>query len=441
MKNKYKILFVTTLSTVMAAIDSTIIYLALPFIGIDLHGSISSLTLFLVAYIISSTIILIPGIKITERIGRRRSYIYGFILFSISSLGIAISNSIVLSIFLRFIEGIGAGILSITDIPVILDAFDDKKSTAIGINSISWAIGTMAGPLIGGYMASINWRLIFIINVPIGIIAIPLAWKYIPSSSKSEKPDVYSIIVSAMILPLIVGITFINPYLIILGIILIIPGSLIYKRYPFISRKLLKLRTVLLGMSIFFEAFAFFAVIYILSLYFETDLGFSPVYASFLIIWYPVSSLIFNPIGGYITDYIKKPYLIMGIGALAESIPIIIMGKFMNYMPEMLFISGAGGSIYWPPSTTVMADSYDDTRTDASSLLFIIRNTSLLLSISLIPVFIFLYSGINVSLGNLFIINKHLNIFNSVSYFLIFIGIINLLSIVPIIVLRLKQSF
>ncbi|SMD30374.1 MFS transporter [Picrophilus oshimae] len=440
MKNKYKVLFVTTLSTVMAAIDSTIIYLALPFIGRDLHGSISELTWLLVSYIISSTIILIPGIKITARIGRRLSYIYGFLLFSLSSLGITVSPYIILSIILRFIEGLGAGILSITDIPVILDAFDDNKSTAIGINSISWGIGTIAGPLIGGYLSSIDWRLIFLINVPIGIIAIPFAYRYIPSVRSMENPDSYSIIAAAMMIPLIVGITFINKYFIIAGIILIIPALIIYRRHPFISRKLLNLRIFLLGLSIFFEAFAFFAVIYILSLYFEADLGYNPIYASLLIIWYPVSSLIFNPVGGYISDYIKKPYLIMGIGALAESLPIIFIGRFMFYIPEMLFISGAGGSIYWPPSTTALADSYSDARTDASSLLFIIRNTSLLLSISLIPLFIFFYSGIDISLGNLFILNERLNIYNSVSYFLIFIGVVNMLSIIPLIILR-KQNF
>ncbi|WP_287954794.1 MFS transporter [Acidiplasma sp.] len=178
--NRYYVLLVTTLSTLMAAVDSTIVYLALPEIGENFQTNVSNLTLVIVIYIISSTVMLAPAIEIIKKFGNREFYITGFSLFTASSLFVALSPGINFMIISRFFEGIGAGIMTATDIPIILNAFpQEERGRAVGINSISWSVGTLMGPLLGGFLVLFNWRYIFLINVPVGILAIFFAFKFI----------------------------------------------------------------------------------------------------------------------------------------------------------------------------------------------------------------------------------------------------------------------
>ncbi|WP_175266772.1 MFS transporter [Acidiplasma cupricumulans] len=107
----------------------------------------------------------------------------GFSLFTASSLFVALSPGINFMIISRFFEGIGAGIMTATDIPIILNAFpQEERGRAVGINSISWSVGTLMGPLLGGFLVLFNWRYIFLINVPVGILAIFFAFKFIKKS-------------------------------------------------------------------------------------------------------------------------------------------------------------------------------------------------------------------------------------------------------------------
>ncbi len=274
MYSKYYTLAITTTSTMMAAIDSTIVYLALPAMGKTFNSGISYLTLVIVVYIVASTAMLIPGIEIIKKFGNKKFYIIGFGLFIISSLGVALSQDVFYAIIFRFAEGIGAGIMTSTDIPIILNAFPPgEKGRAIGFNSISWSVGTLLGPLLGGFLVTYDWRYIFIVNIPIGITAIILALKYIKRDRVSDEKINYlsSISMVVFIVPLLIGISFINVGYLIIAVALLPLFIYIQRKYPLISRTLLKNRQfVYISLTSLLESFAFFAVIYSLSLYFES---------------------------------------------------------------------------------------------------------------------------------------------------------------------------
>lgn len=435
MEKKYKILTVTTLSALMAALDSTIIYLALPEMGKTFNSGISYLTLIVISYIISSTVMLIPAMELIKRFGNKNFYIIGFIIFISSSFIISISFNITIAILFRFIEGIGAGMMTSSDIPIILNSFpENERGKAIGINSIAWSIGTLIGPVAGGFLVLYNWRYIFLLNVPVGIIAIILAIKIIKKDYgiKSKVNIMPSLSMAIFIIPLIIGISFINiKYLIIALIILPVFFYIQYNK-PLIDKKLLKNKQFLfIVIASFLESFAFFSVLYALSLYFESDLRLNSLYSGILLFTYPLGSIISSPLGGILFDKFKKPEIIMVSGSLMEAIPIIFIAIYLKYIPELLFISGFGGSLFWAPSTTMIVDSSGyKYRGQANNSMFILRNTGLILSISLLPLFLLYYSKVKVSLGIIFLNNVSLHIASGISNYLLFSAFISMSSII-----------
>jgi MFS family permease len=445
MDHKYGILAVTTLSTLMAAIDSTIVYLALPEMGQTFHSGISYLTLVVVAYIISTTVMLVPAIEITKRIGSRNFYIIGFSVFTISSLLIAISMNIEMVIGFRFMEGIGAGIMTSSDIPIILGAFNKgEKGKAIGFNSIAWSAGTLLGPALGGFLVAIDWRYIFLINVPIGIIAIISGFKIIRKDKIIKSPIRYksTISMAIFIIPLIVGIAFVNMYYLLISLAILPVFIYTQTKKPIIDRRLLKnIRFSLITLASFLESFVFFSVLFALSLYFQSDLGLNSIETGLIIFTYPAASIISSPIGGMLYDKYPNPQAIMAIGAVLESIPVLLIGIYLKYIPELLLIAGFGGSFFWSPSTTMITDALGERfRVQANNAMFIMRNIGIITTISILPLFILYFSGINVTLGNIFVSHARIPISAGISAYLIFTSIISLSSIIFIYIYHRKSG-
>ena len=444
MEKKYRVLAVTTISALMAALDSTIVYLALPEMGRTFDSGISYLTLIVVSYIISSTIMLIPSMEIIKRFGNKNFYILGFTIFVLSSFIISISFNITMAVLFRFIEGIGAGIMTSSDIPIILNAFpENERGKAIGINSIAWSIGTLVGPVAGGFLVLYNWRYIFLLNVPAGIIAILLAIKIIEKDRgvKSNVNITPSLSMAVFLIPLIIGISFINIKYLIIALIIFPLFIYVQYRKPLIDRKLLKNRQFMfILIASFLEAFAFFSVLYALSLYLESDLRINPFSAGLILFTYPLGSIISSPLGGILFDKFKKPAIIMICGTLMEVVPILFIAIYLKYIPYLLFISGFGGSLFWAPSTTLVIDALGKRyRSQANNSMFILRNVGLILSISFLPLFIMYYSKIKVSIGYIFLNDVSINIRSAVSSYLIFSALLSMVSII-FVILYYRQS-
>ena len=447
MEHKYGVLAVTTLSTLMAAIDSTIVYLALPAMGATFHSGISYLTIVVTAYLISTTVMLVPAIEITKRIGNRNFYIIGFSIFTISSFIIAISLNIFSVIIFRFAEGIGAGIMTSSDIPIILGAFKKgERGKAIGLNSIAWSIGTVTGPVLGGFLVAINWRYIFLINVPIGIAAIFVGSRIIKNSKPVKLPLKYksALSMAIFIIPLVLGIALINTYYLIIAVAVFPVFLYIQIKNPVIEAKLLKNpQFSLITIASFLESFVFFSVLFALSLYFESDLGIGSIDTGLMIMTYPLASIVSSPIGGMLYDRFPDGDIIMAAGALLECVPVIIIALYLSYIPELLLIAGFGGSLFWSPSTTMITDTLGERyRVQANNSMFLMRDTGIITSISILPLFILYFSKINVSLGDIFISHIRLNISAGISAYLLFTSIISLSSIIFIYIYhRMRKEY
>lgn len=179
------ILILTSLGFFMSMMDSMIVTTASTAIRTDFHISVDTLQWALNAYNITIAAVLLVGVSLGERIGRRKIYNIGILIFTIGSILCALSNNISFLVIARIIEGVGASVMTPMSMAILTNALPaSERGKALGIWSGIGGLALIIGPSLGGFIvAKLTWQWIFWINVPIGIIAIYLSNKLLPEST------------------------------------------------------------------------------------------------------------------------------------------------------------------------------------------------------------------------------------------------------------------
>ncbi len=176
------VLAVTVLGSGMAFLDGTVVNIALPDIGRDLNASTSSLQWILNGYLLTLASLILLGGSLGDRYGRRRVFVLGVGLFTLSSLLCAAAPTVELLIGARLLQGVGGALLTPGSLAIIESSFrPSDRSRAIGAWSGLGGVATALGPLLGGYLVqAVSWRAIFLINLPLGVIVIAMASRHVP---------------------------------------------------------------------------------------------------------------------------------------------------------------------------------------------------------------------------------------------------------------------
>lgn len=187
--NPWLILAICSLSLLIVGMDTTIVNIGLPAIREDLDASFSTLQWTIDGYTLAFGSLLILGGSLADRFGRVRIFRIGFAVFTISSLACALAPTGGWLIATRIVQGVGAAMLNPVALSIISHAFSDPadRARAIGVWASVFGISLALGPVLGGILVEFDWRYIFLINVPIGLIAIALVTRYIPES-KGARP-------------------------------------------------------------------------------------------------------------------------------------------------------------------------------------------------------------------------------------------------------------
>jgi EmrB/QacA subfamily drug resistance transporter len=170
-------LAIVSLGLFMVVLDNLVVSVALPSIHRDLGASIQSLEWTVNAYVLSYAVLLLTGAALGDRYGRRRMFMIGIGLFTLSSAAAALAPSIDLLIAARATQGVGAAIVTPLTLTLLADAFPPaRRGMALGVWSGVSGIAVALGPLVGGAVVqAASWHWIFWINVPIGVMLVPLA--------------------------------------------------------------------------------------------------------------------------------------------------------------------------------------------------------------------------------------------------------------------------
>jgi EmrB/QacA subfamily drug resistance transporter len=176
------ILAVTVLGSGMAFLDGTVVNIALPDIGRDLNASTSSLQWILNGYLLTLASLILLGGSLGDRYGRRRVFVLGVGLFTLSSLLCAVAPTVELLIGARMLQGVGGALLTPGSLAIIESSFrPPDRSRAIGAWSGLGGVATALGPLLGGYLVqAVSWRAIFLINLPLGVFVMAMASRHVP---------------------------------------------------------------------------------------------------------------------------------------------------------------------------------------------------------------------------------------------------------------------
>ena len=183
MEKRWKILSITSVGLFMASLDLFIVNLALPSIARDFgNASLSNLSWVLNAYAIVFAALLVPAGRIADRIGRKRVFTTGFVLFTVSSIAAGMAGSIEVLDITRGIQGIGGALLFATSLSLLAEAFPRPEERVKALAAYGASIGAAFafGPLLGGALTSaFGWEAVFFVNVPLGILGMIGTARYV----------------------------------------------------------------------------------------------------------------------------------------------------------------------------------------------------------------------------------------------------------------------
>jgi MFS family permease len=178
----------TTLGTLMATVNGSIVIISLPAIfrgiGIDplQQGNVGYLLWTIMGFLLVSAVLVVTFGRLGDMYGRVRVYTLGFVVFTVASLALGLdpmagSGGAVWLIVWRIVQGVGSAMLFATSTAILTDAFPSRqRGLALGINQVSALAGSFLGLVIGGLLAEVDWRAVFWVSVPLGLLG--TIWSY-----------------------------------------------------------------------------------------------------------------------------------------------------------------------------------------------------------------------------------------------------------------------
>ncbi|MFF4119658.1 MFS transporter [Streptomyces sp. NPDC001714] len=202
------ILLTTVLGSSMAMLDSTVVNVALPRIGEDLDASLSALQWTINAYMLTLAGLILLGGSLGDQYGRRKIFVLGVVWFAAASLMCGLAPTDAVLIGARALQGIGGALLTPGSLALIQASFHpDDRAKAVGLWSGFGGIGAAVGPFLGGWLVDgPGWRWVFLLNVPLALLCVPVALRHVPESADGRahgRFDVLGAVLGALALGLV----------------------------------------------------------------------------------------------------------------------------------------------------------------------------------------------------------------------------------------------
>jgi EmrB/QacA subfamily drug resistance transporter len=182
------VLAATVLGSALAAIDATVVTIALPAIGREFGAGLATLQWVVTAYTLTLAGLLLAAGALGDRYGRRRVFLVGVVWFALASVLCGLAWSAPVLVVARAVQGVGAALMTPGSLAILESSFRPAdRARAIGAWSGLGGVATAIGPFLGGWLVgAASWRLIFAVNLPIAVVVIALAWRHVPESRDPE---------------------------------------------------------------------------------------------------------------------------------------------------------------------------------------------------------------------------------------------------------------
>ncbi|WDO07125.1 MFS transporter [Streptomyces murinus] len=381
------ILLTTVLGSSMAMLDSTVVNVALPRIGRDLNASLGALQWTVNAYMVTLAGLILLGGSLGDRYGRRRIFVLGVVWFAAASLLCGIAPNSVLLIAARALQGVGGALLTPGSLALIQASFHpDDRSRAVGLWSGFGGIGAAVGPFLGGWLVSgPGWRWVFLLNVPLALLCVPVALRHVPESADENahgRFDVLGAVLGALSLALLTyalieaqGGTAAVVVSAVLGLAAAAAFVYVERHRPdpmlppdvFASRQFTAVNLVTLCVYAAFGGFFFLTALQL-----QVAVGWSPLVAGTALLPTTILMLLFSSASGALSDR-TGPRLPLTVGPLLCAVAMLLMlrvGPGANYLTDVLpalLVMGAGMVTLVAPLTATVLASVDTARAGVAS--------------------------------------------------------------------------
>ena len=209
-KRRVGVLAICCLSLFIVGLDITIVNVALPSLGRELHAGISGLQWTVDAYTVVMASLLMFSGSMADRFGRKRTFVAGLTVFSAASLLCSLAPSVGLLVAFRVLQAVGASMMNPVAMSIITNTFTDprERAQAVGVWGAVFGISMALGPVVGGtVVSSVGWRWIFLINIPVLLAAIALTVRFIPES-RAPHPRRFDPVGQLLVIVLLATLTF-----------------------------------------------------------------------------------------------------------------------------------------------------------------------------------------------------------------------------------------
>jgi EmrB/QacA subfamily drug resistance transporter len=408
MQRRWWILVAVSLATFMTYLDNNVTNVAIPTIQRNLHLSIAGLEWVVSSYILVFASLLLFGGRMADLFGRRRLFLTGLAVFTLSSLAAGLAGSGAELIGARLVQGLGAALLVPTTLAIIMATFTNPRERTRAI--ATWtAIGAMAlafGPLIGGFISQhFHWGWIFFINVPIGVLTAAIGIPAITESrdeTAARRLDIPGLASSALAL---LGLTYAlieghdkgwtSPLIMAsFGLAAVASAAFLLvesrSEHPMVPTRLFASRVFGGGTAVMMLwAFGILGIYFFTSIYLQTILGFSPTKAGLAFVPMAICLAVFASLAPQVAPRIGT-HRTVGLGMALMSAGLYLVAglgggaTFASLMPGFLMF-GAGAGLMNVPLTNAVLQSMPAERSGiASALLNASRELAGLLGITVI---------------------------------------------------------
>ncbi len=388
MDRKWLILSTVSLGSLMATLDGSIVNIALPAIQDDFRIDLTTVEWVVVAYLLVVGSMLLPVGRLGEVQTFKRVYLVGFAVFTLASVCCGASPNELWLIGFRLAQGVGAAMIMAMGPAIVARTFpSSERGRALGLNGVSVAIGLSLGPAIGGLLTQVaTWRAIFLINAPIGLLAIAWAARVLPAEApgKGQTFDVRGAVLSgvalfALLLALSEGQSWgwtSPPTVGLVAVFLVLGAAFIMAERasvsPMIDLLLFRIRPFAAGLASVVVAFAgLFTATFLLPFLLEQGSGFSPLEAGLLLTPVPITMAVVAPFSGAASDRFGPRVLasagmaIMALGLL--SLTQLAVDFALPDLIWRLVLLGLGEGLFMSPNSSAVLGSVPRPRVGTAS--------------------------------------------------------------------------
>jgi len=384
----------------MAPFDGSIVTIAIPSIASSMMIGLEAVVWIPLAYLLVLTVLLINVGRLADLKGRKRSYIFGFIVFTAGSILCSASTTGLQLVFFRAVQGIGAAFIASNSPAIVTEAFQSwERGKALGINAMAVYVGLVAGPVIGGFLVQVfGWRSIFYVNVPIGILVVSFAslrLREMRTSPIAERFDFAgAATLSAALASFLVALTLGGSYgwgsIPILTLLLLTGGAFLLflyvegrlSRYPTFDLSLFTRNRLFAAANTaaLLNYTAISGVTLMISIYLQDVQGLQPESAGLFLVAMSVAMALLSPFSGWLSDRFGSRML-STLGMLIVTIGLLLMSQLNLASSAADIISrltllGIGFGLFSSPNTRAVMGSVDRNKLGvASGTLSTMRST------------------------------------------------------------------